>query len=59
MKEKIFSLLLFILGFNLLLAGRDTTANISDGKKAYRNRINDKCNEYLNETLAKIYVEFK
>jgi len=47
LKTKILFLLFFILGFNLLLAGQDTTTNISDEKKIYRNKIKDKCNEYL------------
>ena len=47
MKIKILFLLLFILGFNLLLAGQDTTTNISDEKKIYRNKVKDRCNEYI------------
>jgi tetratricopeptide (TPR) repeat protein len=47
MKAKILFLLLFIVGYNLLLAGQDTTTNISDEKKIYREKIEDKCEEYL------------
>ncbi len=47
MKTKILFLLLFIVGYNLLLAGQDTTTNISDEKKIYRDKIEDKYQEYL------------
>ena len=58
LKTKILFLLLFILGFDLLLAGQDTTTNINDEKNIYRIKIMDKCEEDLIAKDYRVAIDF-